>query len=267
METKNTINQRFIQAVNYLILVKSVKNKTEIADNLNLSKSKFSEILNERMNVGIDTIALFCLLYEIRVEWIISGKGKMLRPNEFIPIKDEHKKIYLENIHVEVNEPSDQYLKTKNKLIPLYNDVASIGGVNILSANVDATSSTTEYIDAGDFFPDASAAIRHYGDSMVEYPNGSIIVLKEVLDQRLLIWGKSYCIETTEGRITKKLNTSINKEILIGYSSNKDVYPDGSLIHQPVEIPKDMIRKMYLVLGSVNKEYSSGSVKIIEKTI
>ena len=185
-------------------------------------------------------------------EWLLTGKGPMLKEQ-----KDE----------LILNEPSPEHLIQKNKLIPLYNDVATVGGVNVLTANLDAVSSTTEYIDAGDFFPDASAAIRHYGDSMVEYPNGSIIVLKEVMDQRLLIWGKSYCIETTEGRITKKLNKSPNKEILIGYSSNKDVYPDGSLIHQPVEIPKDMIRKMYLVLGSVNKEYSSGSVKIIEKIV
>lgn len=173
-------------------------------------------------------------------EWLLTGEGSMLKE-------------------------SVAHIKTKTNLIPLYNDVATIGGVNVLAANVDAVRSTTEYIDAGDFFPDASAAIRHYGDSMVEYPNGSIVVLREVLDQRLLIWGKSYCVETTEGRITKKINKSTNKEILLGYSSNKDVYPDGNLIHQPVEIPKDMIRKMYLVLGSVNKEYSSGSVKTIDK--
>lgn len=104
METKSTINQRFIEAVNYLILVKSVKNKSDLAENLKLSKSKFSEILKERMNVGIDTIALFCLLYEIRVEWMIIGKGKMIRPNEFVPNKEEHKKIYLENVHTELNE-------------------------------------------------------------------------------------------------------------------------------------------------------------------
>ena len=106
MESKTTINQRFIEAVNYLILVKSVKNKSELAQNLKLGKTKFSEILNERMNVGIDTVALFCLLYEIRVEWLLNGKGKMVRPGEFVPKSDDLKIIYAENI--EPSESLDQ---------------------------------------------------------------------------------------------------------------------------------------------------------------
>lgn len=104
METKDTINQRFIKAVNYLISIKSVKNKAELATNLRLGKTKLSEILNERMNVGIDTVALFCLVYEIRVEWLLNDKGKMVRPNEFVPKDELLKKIYLENIHIESNE-------------------------------------------------------------------------------------------------------------------------------------------------------------------
>ena len=122
METKNTINQRFKDAVNYLITVKSVKNKTELSKNLRLSKPKFSEILNNRMNVGIDTVALFCLLYEIRVEWLLTGKGKMVRPNEFIPESEELKKIYNENIHIEVFENEINYKElseAKSKIITM----------------------------------------------------------------------------------------------------------------------------------------------------
>lgn len=58
--------------------------------------------------------------------------------------------------------------KVHGNLIPFYNDVASIGGNN-------------EYVDTGDWFKDATAAIRHYGESMVEYQNGCILALKEVL--------------------------------------------------------------------------------------
>lgn len=107
METKASVNQRFIQAVNYLLAVKSVKNKTELAVNLRLSKSKLSEILNERMNVGIDTIALFCLLYEIKTDWLLNEKGKMVRPDEFVPKENELLKIYLDNVDVAPFEVSN----------------------------------------------------------------------------------------------------------------------------------------------------------------
>ena len=57
-------------------------------------------------------------------------------------------------------------LSAKKNLIPFYDDVSTIGGLNDRVANTDP-SSPTEWIDAGDWFPEATAAIRHYGDSMV----------------------------------------------------------------------------------------------------
>ena len=55
--------------------------------------------------------------------------------------------------------------------IPLYDD-PTIGGVNELAANVDDSARPAEWIDAGDWFPTATSAIHHYGESMVEYPSG-----------------------------------------------------------------------------------------------
>lgn len=106
-KVEETVNERFIKSVNYLISVKSVKNKTELAHNLRIGRTKLSEILNKRMNVGIDTVALYCLLYEIRVEWLLNGKGKMVRPGEFIPKTPEHYKIYLDNIDTSDNSKSE----------------------------------------------------------------------------------------------------------------------------------------------------------------
>lgn len=122
METKSTVNQRFIKAVNYLISVKSAKNKTELAFNLRLGKSKLSEILNERMNVGIDTIALFCLLYEIRADWLLNERGKMIREGEFIPKSADGKEIYFENIDSSVDQEKllkkeIEQLKETNELL------------------------------------------------------------------------------------------------------------------------------------------------------
>ena len=125
-------------------------------------------------------------------------------------------------------------------------------------ANLDNTS-VAEYIDTGDWFKEATAAIRHYGDSMVEYPSGSILALKRVYDLNLLIWGRNYCIETTEFRITKRLQDG-GEDYILAYSSNTETYPDGTLIHSPIKIPKVSIRHIDLVLGCVAKEYSNGLI-------
>lgn len=184
-------------------------------------------------NLGIDEISL------------LTGDGNML--------KEEY--------------PKEQAVSTRSELpkkrIPFYDDVSSIGGLNDRVANTDGVVSPSEWIDAGDWFPEATAAIRHYGDSMIEYPAGSILALKRVEDHRLIIWGRNYSIETTEFRITKRLQDG-GDDYILAYSSNMSTYPDGTLIHSPIKIPKETIRHIDLVLGCVTKEYSNGPVKIIK---
>ena len=177
---------------------------------------------------------------KISLEWLVSGEGEMLKCNNAQEKKD-------------------------NNLIPFYEDVCSIGGVNSISAPVDGVMPSSEFIDAGDWFKDATAAIRHYGDSMLEYPSGCIIVLKEIRDVRNVVWGRNYCIETSEYRITKKLHRGSNDEHYTAYSTNAETYPDGHLIHEPIDIPASEIRRLFLVIGCVIKEQSSGPVYISDK--
>ena len=61
--TKNEINVRFIMAINAILDKKMVNSKVDLAESLNVKPSKFSEILNGRMNVGFDMIATICNLY------------------------------------------------------------------------------------------------------------------------------------------------------------------------------------------------------------
>lgn len=149
------------------------------------------------------------------------------------------------------------------KKIPLY-DVESIGGHQDVVADTSVPAGhVAEWIDAGDWFPGATAAIRHYGDSMIEYPSGSILALKRVEDTSLLMNGRNYVIETSEFRITKQLQD--DGDCILAYSSNRETYPDGRQIHAPIRIPKSSIRHIDLVLGCVLKEYSNGPIPIIRK--
>jgi hypothetical protein len=162
--------------------------------------------------------------------------------------------------NVDKEEPSGvQIYDTENapsgkKLIPLYDDIATIGGKLQVGAKMEPDTEASEWIDPGSWFKNATDAIRHYEDSMIEYPSGCILAMKEVHERQLIIWGRDYVIETNEFRITKRVQRGKNEDYIKAYSSNTDTYPDGQLIHEPLDIAWDDIRRMFLVLGHVVKK-------------
>lgn len=152
---------------------------------------------------------------------------------------------------------SDEDSTPGKNLIPLYDDIRSVGGYNDITASTGGVSSPSDYIDAGDWFTEATAAVRHYGDSMLEYPPGCILAIKAVLDRNLILPGHDYVIETNEYRITKKIQ--LGEDYIRAYSTNTEKYEDGTLIHQPFNIPLASINRMFLVLGYVVKK-NGGSI-------
>jgi hypothetical protein len=206
---------------------------TEFLAYLKIGQDKFAKnvglsrgyVNNLKDNITAKTVDKIISVYpELNKDWLLTGKGEMLK-----------------------SDPSQK------KLIPFY-DVETIGGVNDKVANTDGVSAPSEYIDAGDWFREATAAIRHYGDSMVEYPAGCILALKEVKEKRLIVWGKDYVIETNEYRITKRVQRGKDDEYIKAYSSNTETYPDGQLVHEYLDVAWNDICRIFLVLGYVVKK-------------
>lgn len=176
---------------------------------------------------------------DLNSEWLLTGEGYMLKQD----ISPE---------------------KSSKNLIPLYDDVTTIGGTEIV-ADVQGVSKATEYIDAGDWFKDVTAAIRHYGNSMQEYPNGCILALRKITNIRGIVWGSNYVIETNDIRVTKRMQTCPDDDnCIMAYSTNTETYPDGRLVHEPFKIYKEDIRQIFLVIGRVVKEYSSDPVYTLQ---
>ena len=144
------------------------------------------------------------------------------------------------------------------RLIPLYDDISTIGG-NLQSGYSAKMNSDrmqpAEWIDPGDWFKNATCAVRHYEDSMIEYPSGCILALKEVIDRTLIVPGKIYVIETSEYRITKKVQfADEHGKIIRAHSTNVERYDDGTLIHQPFNICLEkQVLRLFEVLGYVVK--------------
>lgn len=185
----------------------------------------------------------------------VSGKSiRYYESGERIPKHDKVLKI-IKELGI---EEGTNVTNNDSRLIPFF-DVITVGGTQNV-ANMDAVTQPSEWIDAGDCFREATAAIGHYNDSMKEYPSGSILFVKEVYDVELIVPGRNYVIETSEYRITKKVNKG-KPGIIKAYSTNDATYPDGSLIHQPIDIPLKKISCFYLVVGHVEKEGSLFGIK------
>lgn len=210
---------------------------------------------NEKMRKG-SKLLIEAAFPQLNLNWLIKGEGKMLNDtgNTINSYGANSANAINGNASVINNSV------TANRKVPLFDDVATIGGTQTTS-DLSVSKTPSDFIDTGDWFRDATAVIRHYGDSMVEYPSGSLLAIKRVEDYRLLMWGRNYCIETTEFRVTKRLQDG-GDDFFLGYSSNTETYQDGTLIYAPIKIPKDSIRSIDLVLGCVTKEYSNGTIKL-----
>ena len=176
---------------------------------------------------------------DLNTDWLFTGEGEMLR-EAF-------------NTHEEI--PSE-------RSIPFY-DVETTGGFNGSVANSNHPGNLVGYIQPGGWFDSKeTAAIRHVGDSMVEYPNGCILAVREVTERRLLVPGRNYVIETTEFRVTKRVQRGSTPSTIALYSSNTETYPDGRLIHEPFEVEVEDIRRIYSVLGYIVNQ--SGEFRLIK---
>jgi transcriptional regulator with XRE-family HTH domain len=224
------------------IMVKELRKK------LGISQEKFAEILGVHLRTiqnwekgGVIPNAKHVILHRIEAGLNID-----------IPISKEEM-IKNSSDNVQFYEPEN--VSSEKKLIPLYDDVSTIGG-NLpgYSANMESNSQPAEWIDPGDWFKNATAAIRHYGDSMTEYPPGCILALREVRDRRLIVPGKDYVIETSEYRVTKKMQVCDNPEYIRVRSTNKEKYDDGTLMYEPFNIPLSLIGRLFEVLGYVVKK-------------
>jgi len=235
--------QRVTKVVEWLIFEHIVENRRDLAEKMDYTESSLSQILNGKVPLSEKFIKKLAKTNDrINENWILTNNDKMLINNSDIQFYDPE------------NAPASR------KLIPFYDDVVSVGGINGMVANVDCVNTPTEYIDPGDWFKNATSAIRNYGESMKEYPPGCILVLKEVFDRRLIIPGKDYVIETSEYRVTKRAHAS-NHNSLHVRSTNCEKYEDGALIHPPFDILWECIDKISEVLAHIVKKGSGTEVQ------
>ncbi len=234
----NEVQKRLTQFIKYLnISISQFEQRTGVANG-------FVSSTNARMRNS--TKNLISSQYpELNMDWLIRGRGEMLNTDKnTINSYGANSANAIHGNAVVVNN-ADPF---QHKKIPFYEKEGNEKTTNIYNH--------TAYISTGDLFKNATSLIRHYGSSMIEYPNGSILALRRMKDISLLNWGNNYCIETSEFKITRRIQDG-GENYILAYSSNTKTYPDGTLIHSPIRIPKSSILHIDLVLGCIIKEYSN----------
>lgn len=135
---------------------------------------------------------------DISADWLLTGKGEMLTP-----IKKE-------------DEQQEQYL------IPLL-PISAMAG-KLTGFEISITNSDCEKIVSP--IKDVDLAVPIKGDSMYpEYPSGSIVLAKKIIEKAYIEWGECYVLDTCNGTVIKKINKSENEDRIVCVSVNKDFAP------------------------------------------
>ena len=233
---------KYQNILNEIIQKMCYGNKAEFARAINTSP----QTITNWMNRGISKEGLTAIqraFPDLSSDWLLTGEGEMLRDVQVVQSND--------------NENASE----NTQLIPFY-DAETTGGYHGLVSSSNTEAELTGYIQAGGWFGGKeTAAIRHVGDSMIEYPNGCILVVREVTERRLLVPGRNYVIETDEYRVTKRVQRGSSPNTIALYSSNEEKYEDNRLIHEPFEVEFEDIRRIFSVLGYIVNQ--SGEYRLI----
>lgn len=210
---KETFNKRFIEAIDHILKNNRNVNKTIIAQHLGISNSKFSEILKERMNAGIDSIAFVCRDFNISPEYILFGEGEIERKEETEKSKVKRLPILRQN---EMKGFDPEELKTCEE-------------------------SGQFYISD---FKQAEFAIRMTNDMMETGISANACVLcREIEVGKFVQWGRPHALSTYQGIIICYPYPGRDDDhIEVQYANAK---------YKSFEIPKSEIKGMAIAICEV----------------
>lgn len=236
----DTIKERTLEFIKYKgITMKAFEQKCDLSSGY---------VTSMRKGFGSQKLNNVLMAFpELNRDWLLYGEGEMLNL-----VTD----FGTSNTAIAVSE------EWKPRMIPFY-DAETTGGFGGMVSSSTETPQLVGYIQPGDWFDGKdTAAIRHVGDSMTEYPDGCVLAVREVMERRLLVPGQNYVIETSEYRITKRIQRGSARNTIALYSTNMETYPDGRLVYEPFEIELEDVRRIYKVLGYIVNQ--SGDYRLIK---
>ncbi len=213
-----TINQRVQKIIDELFS----GNKRSFSAEIGVSPTVTENIVGKRKsNPSYEvTTKIIHSIENINIEWLLTGKGEMLKVNT--PIEKGGTNINL------VSEQQLCYGKTSsNNLKPFLDSIDINLGIPD-SFNIGIKSEAYKNIMIP-FIGDYDFSIRNYGNSMINLkaPQRSIndqdiVACKLWKNKSHILWGEVYALATVDGYIIKRLMPSESKDYVKCVSFNED---------------------------------------------
>ena len=212
-----TINERFDQIIGTLFK----GNKSAFANAIGVTPSVVDNIVGKRQGKpSFDVVEKVSALAEINIDWLITGKGDMLKSSKGIkPTKDG----------------------TGIPLIPVEAMAGCFtGSQTILLQECD------HYVVPA--FKNADFLIYVRCDSMQpRYFSGDMVACKMLSPTDLFFqWGKVYVLDTDQGALIKKVEQGTDDETITLVSENEN--------YKPFQIPRRAVYHIAIVMGLIRTE-------------
>lgn len=216
-------NERLNNVLSGIKFKYKIKTQAEIASKLGTSPTYLSDILSGKYPISEKISDALCEKFGVNAEYL-EGKSDM--------------------IWLIVPEKSNP-VKNFEKGVPYYN-IDFVGGFDLV---INEQTINPEYLIDFKLYNKATCWCNITGHSMEpEIASGDIIALKEVHDPSFLPFGEIYAIITTNGlRTVKRIGPASKPGYYALIPTNKA--PEYGI----QEIPKNMIYKVYEVLGCMKK--------------
>jgi phage repressor protein C with HTH and peptisase S24 domain len=242
MEKKSNFFERILQIIEFHN-IKSVNSFAK--DYLKYDSSeKINRLRKENTNPSYDIIHDISNIFEdISVEWLVTGKGPMLKPVELM--SDEE--IAKQDKEVAAGLWHTHSSSAHAFRIPLVNEraIAGFGNVDFAIQEQDVKD---YYIIPKFKYCHIDFMIEIHGSSMYpKYNSGDVIACTIIKESGFIQWNKCHVIATKEqGILVKRIKEGEDKNHVIAISDNKD-YP-------PFSIPRSEITGIALVVGVIRLE-------------
>lgn len=203
---------------------------------IGMSNASFGKSYKNGGAIGSDKIENILSVYpDINPSWLLTGRGNMLKSEEIAETDNKKKKE--KEVVPEAN--------CKCEGAPYYN-VDFIGGFDLVLN--DQSRNPDYYINFPPYNKEGVVWCNITGHSMEpELNNGDFIAMKEMYSPiEYLPAGEIYGIITDDYRTIKRIRMSEREGFVRLIPTNKS--PE----YAEQEIPVDMIRKVYAVLGSIH---------------
>lgn len=221
-EVRISVNQRFKEAVNFLLRNKLAHNKNEIMSSLGLYLGRLSLILGDKANASTDNLAKLCAKYGVSAQWLLLGTGSMMLSGgapRYDPAQEAR--------------PSDQL-----PLIPVR------GMAKFSPSRLPAD--TPRYLVPEFSRAGAEFVVRNSGNSMSPtFNNGDLLACRRVATADWIEFGEAYLIDGEQGAMVKRLYA--DPDDLQGSfqcRSDNETMP-------PFSVPRASVKGLAKVLGII----------------